>query len=113
MNEKLVTAIADMNEDDALQMVHTLLDAGEDPQAILDAATEAMAIVGQRYDEKEYYLPELIIAGDMMKAIGELVKPKLRAKAGSAKGARHGGHRHGCRRYPRHRQRCRHPSCST
>ena len=37
---------------------------GEDPQVILDASSEAMSVVGQRFDEKEYYLPELIIAGD-------------------------------------------------
>ncbi len=81
MKAELVNAMADMNEEEAMQMVHTMLDAGEDPQEILDAATEAMAIVGRRYDEKEYYLPELIIAGDMMKQVGELVKPKLRAQA--------------------------------
>ena len=36
-----------------------MLDAGEDPQVILDAASEAMTIVGNRFDEKEYFLPEL------------------------------------------------------
>jgi methanogenic corrinoid protein MtbC1 len=82
MNEQLVAAIADMNEEEALQMVQAMLEAGEDPQGILDAASEAMSIVGKRFDEKEYFLPELIIAGDMMKAIGEQVKPRLRAKAG-------------------------------
>jgi len=81
MKAELVTAMADMNEDQAMQMVHAMLDAGEDPQMILDAATEAMTIVGKRYDEKEYFLPELIIAGDMMKQVGELVKPKLRVQA--------------------------------
>jgi methanogenic corrinoid protein MtbC1 len=81
MKETLVTALADMNEDEALDLVRTMLDAGEDPQGILDAASKAMAIVGSRFDAKEYFLPELIIAGEMMKAIGDLVKPKLRAKA--------------------------------
>ena len=81
MKEELVTAIADMNEDEAMSLVQAMLDAGEDPQMILDAASEAMTIVGNRFDEKEYFLPELIIAGEMMKAIGDLVKPKLRAQA--------------------------------
>lgn len=81
MKEKLVTAIADMNEDEALGLVQAMLDAGEDPQLILNAASEAMSIVGQRFDEKEYYLPELIIAGEMMQMIGDMVKPKLRSEA--------------------------------
>jgi len=81
MKEKLVTAIADMNEDEAFGLVQAMLDGGEDPQLILNAASEAMSIVGQRFDEKEYYLPELIIAGEMMQTIGDLVKPKLRSEA--------------------------------
>lgn len=81
MKEELVNAIADMNEDKAMALVRAMLDAGEDPQMILDAASEAMTIVGNRFDEKEYFLPELIIAGEMMQSIGELVKPKLKAQA--------------------------------
>ncbi len=81
MKDKLVTAIADMNEDEAMQLAQAMLDSGQDPQVILDAASHAMTIVGNRFDTKEYFLPELIIAGDMMKAIGDLVKPKLRNQA--------------------------------
>ena len=43
-----------------------------------------MAIVGQRFEDKEYFLPELIIAGDMMKEISALVKPLLNARATQA-----------------------------
>lgn len=88
MKEQLVTAIADMNEDEAFSLVQAMLDAGEDPQLILDAASQAMGVVGQRFDEKEYYLPELIIAGEMMQRIGDMVKPKLRSEA--AQSLKHG-----------------------
>jgi 5-methyltetrahydrofolate--homocysteine methyltransferase len=81
MKEKLVNAIADMHEEEALQLAQEMLDAGENPQLVLDACREAMATVGDLYDQKEYFLPELIIAGDMLKAIGDLVKPKLREQA--------------------------------
>lgn len=77
MNEKLVNAIADMKEEEALSLAREMLDKGEDPQAILDAGSKAMALVGSRYDAKEYFLPELILAGDMMRQLGELVKPRL------------------------------------
>ena len=81
MKEKLVSAIADKREEEALQLAQEMLDAGEDPQAVLDAGKEAMTVVGDRYEEGEYFLPELIIAGDMLKAIGDLVKPMLQAQA--------------------------------
>lgn len=80
MKEKLIDAIANMREEEALQLAQELLDAGEDPQLALEACREAMAIVGDRYEEQEYFLPELIIAGDMLKAIGDLVKPKIQAQ---------------------------------
>jgi len=81
MKEKLVNAIADMKEEEALKLAQAMLDAGEDPKLVLEAGKEAMAVIGNRYEQKEYFLPELIIAGDMLKAIGDLVKPKLRAQA--------------------------------
>ena len=81
MKDKLVNAIADMQEEEAVRLAGEMLAAGVDPQAVLDASREAMAVVGSRYEKKEYFLPELIIAGDLLKAIGALVKPKLKAAA--------------------------------
>jgi methanogenic corrinoid protein MtbC1 len=87
MKEQLVTAIADMQEDEAIRLTQEMLDGGTDPRAILDASREAMAIVGERYECKEYFLPELLISGDLMKRIGELVKPRLKARgAGTTNG---------------------------
>ncbi|HUW08215.1 MAG TPA: cobalamin-dependent protein [Anaerolineae bacterium] len=81
MKDKLVAAIADMREDEAYELAQAMLDAGEDPQSVLDASQQGLAIVGDRYEQKEYFLPELIIAGDMLRAIGEKVKPLLHAGA--------------------------------
>jgi len=81
MKDKLVAAIADMREDEAYELAQAMLDAGEDPQSVLDASQQGLAIVGDRYEQKEYFLPELIIAGDMLRAIGEKVKPLLQAGA--------------------------------
>jgi len=79
MKDKLIAAIADMREDEAYELAQAMLDAGEDPQSVLDASQQGLAIVGDRYESKEYFLPELIIAGDMLQTIGEKVKPLLKA----------------------------------
>lgn len=77
MSKELVAAIADMREEEALKLVREMVEGDSDPMAILDAAREAMDLVGKRYDEGIYYLPELILAGEMMTQIMEVVKPKL------------------------------------
>jgi len=87
MKEQLIHAIADMQEDEALKLAQQMLDSGEDPNEILDAGKEAMKIVGDRYDHKEYFLPELIVGGEILKEIGDIVKPKLKAQAASEKPA--------------------------
>jgi 5-methyltetrahydrofolate--homocysteine methyltransferase len=79
MKEKLVSAIADMREEEALELTRAILDAGEDPHLVLDAGREAMSIVGDRFETREYFLPELIIAGETLQAMGDLVKPRLEA----------------------------------
>ncbi|MFN2137864.1 MAG: B12-binding domain-containing protein [Candidatus Promineifilaceae bacterium] len=77
MNEELVQAIADIEEERALALTQELLDQDEDPHEILAACRAAMAIVGERYEAKEYYLPELLLAGDMLRDIGEMIKPQM------------------------------------
>jgi methanogenic corrinoid protein MtbC1 len=87
MKERLINAIVEMQEDEALKLAQQMLDSGEDPEEILDAGKEAMQIVGDRYEHKEYFLPELIVGGDILREIGDIVKPTLKAQAGTTKPA--------------------------
>jgi methanogenic corrinoid protein MtbC1 len=77
MSKELVNAIADMREEEALKLVKEMVEGGSEPMAILDVARQAMDIVGQRYNEGTYFLPELILAGEMIGQITDLIKPEL------------------------------------
>jgi len=88
MSEQLVNYIADMQEDEALAMAKELLDAGTPPTEILDDCRAAMEIVGKRFEEGEYFLPELMLAGEMLKAISAEVKPRMVSGQDVKKGAR-------------------------
>ena len=87
MSKKLVNTIADMREEKALKLAREMVEGGSEPVAILDAARQAMGIVGQRYQEGTYFLPELMLSGEMLNQITELVKPEL---AKSPEVERHG-----------------------
>ena len=78
MSEKLVDAMTNMNEKETLEIVRALVDGGEDPVLILSDCIKAMETVGRRFEAGEYFLPELIMAGEMMKQISEMVRPKLK-----------------------------------
>ena len=82
---ELVEAMANMKEQDALRIVDEMLAAGEDPAHILDLSSEAMQVVGTRYQEGSYFLPELIMSGEMLRKIGEILKPRLAAKTDQTK----------------------------
>jgi methanogenic corrinoid protein MtbC1 len=85
MAHELVQAMADMKEQEALRIVDELLAKGEDPQKILDLSSEAMQVVGERYQEGTYFLPELIMSGEMLRKIGEILKPRLAEKQDQTK----------------------------
>ncbi len=77
---ELVEAMANMKEKEALAIVDELLAKGEDPNKILDLSSQAMQVVGERYQEGTYFLPELIMSGEMLRSVGEVLKPFLAAK---------------------------------
>jgi methanogenic corrinoid protein MtbC1 len=82
---ELVEAMANMKEKEALQIVDDMLERGEDPNMILDLSSEAMQVVGERYQEGTYFLPELIMSGEMLRKIGEILKPRLAAQTDQTK----------------------------
>ena len=77
MSEKLFDAIASMREEEALSIARGMLDSSEDPLRILELCREAVEAVGNRFAAGEYFLPELIMAGEMLSQISDMVKPEL------------------------------------
>ena len=77
MGKELVNAIADLQEQTALENVKNRLRAGEEPVTILKDISEATDIVGKRFSSGEYYIPDLVFSGEILKAINALIKPKM------------------------------------
>ena len=55
-----------------------MIDSGKDPIEILDSCSKAMEIVGKHFETGEYFLPQLVMAGEMLRQISEMLKPKLK-----------------------------------
>ena len=80
----LVKTLADLKEKEAIKIVEDRLKAGEDPLKILDDARKAVEIVGKRFSDCEYFIPDLVYAGEILKSITDMVKPKI-TKAAATK----------------------------
>jgi methylmalonyl-CoA mutase cobalamin-binding domain/chain len=78
MTESLIRALVEMQEDEALRETRQLLDEDTDPLSIIDACSRAMEAVGKRFETGEYFLPHLMMAGEMLRQISEIIKPKMR-----------------------------------
>ena len=77
MSEDLVKAMSEIHEDDAIRLVNEAIEKGVDPLSILEDCQEAMNIVGERYEKGEYYLPELMMSGEILQTISDIVKPVM------------------------------------
>ena len=85
--EKISKAIVEFDIDNIKNLVNQALEAGI---PALDIVTKGMAkgmeIVGKKYEEKEYFLAELIMAGEVMKTGMEVLEPHLKATPVGRKG---------------------------
>ena len=77
--EKLTAQLIDMDEQGVLESVRARIDAGEDAQAIVDALSEGMNIVGERQWAKEFFLADLVMAAEIFKQSMEILEPELEA----------------------------------
>lgn len=76
--EDLTELVVELEVDDIADAVKKALEEeGKDPFEILTALTKGMDEVNHRYEEEEYFLGELVLAGDTMQAALEVLKPAL------------------------------------
>jgi dimethylamine corrinoid protein len=77
----LAQAVGDLEEDKAIVLVQDKLAKGEPALSILEELQAGMGIVGQRFEEGEYYLSELIYSADIFKKAGAPLQELLKDQA--------------------------------
>jgi len=80
MSGELTKALVDLQEEKAIKLTNQMLESGTDPNAILVEARDGMELVGKRFGEGEYFLPELIFSAEIFKEITEIIKPKMQTE---------------------------------
>jgi len=76
--EKLTELVIELEFDDIAEAVKEAVEVDEkDPFDVLNALTKGMDEVGRRYETEEYYLTELVLAGETMKEAFKVLKPAM------------------------------------
>jgi 5-methyltetrahydrofolate--homocysteine methyltransferase len=81
--KELIDAILSMEEEKTMAITDKLIANGSDPMKILDAYRDAMVEVGRLFEEEKYFIPELILSGEMLRNASEKIKPLLEGKSSS------------------------------
>jgi len=78
MSGELVKLLSDLKEPEALAFVEKALGEGVDPMDLLGQTKEGMNIVGQRFASDEYFIPDLVFSGEILKGIVQMLEPHIK-----------------------------------
>ena len=78
MSDNLVDAMVHMREQEALALAQKMLNDGVHPFRVLEQCREAVEMVGKQFELGKYFLPELVMAGEMLKKISSMTEPYLK-----------------------------------
>ena len=85
--EELAQAMGDLDEEVVVELLEKVMaEGGADAQKAMDACQKGMDIVGSRFEEGEYFVGDLIYAGELMTdAVGILKSALVTGDGGSTK----------------------------
>jgi dimethylamine corrinoid protein len=76
----LIHQVAELNEQEVLALVQQRLSNGDDPLSIVEDCQRGMRQVGERYEQGQYFLSGLIMAGEIFREVMELARPVIQEK---------------------------------
>lgn len=80
--DDLKAAVLNRDYDGVKNAARAAMEANVDPlRAITKGMSRAMAVVGERFQAGEYFLPELVVAGDVMKEGMKIINPYLKGES--------------------------------
>jgi 5-methyltetrahydrofolate--homocysteine methyltransferase len=80
MSGELMKLLADLKEPEALAFVDNALAKGIDAMVLLGEVKEGMQIVGQRFASEDYFIPDLVFSGEILKRIVQKLEPHLKSR---------------------------------
>jgi len=77
MSKKLIDEFVHLKEKEVIKIVKNKLNSNQAPSEIINDMRKAMEIIGNKFASNEYFIPELMYSGEIMKTVTKMLKPKL------------------------------------
>jgi methanogenic corrinoid protein MtbC1 len=85
--ERISASLLELREDETLELTREAVAGGADPSSIIEEAlAPAMTAIGERFEQGQFYLPELLIAADLFTQAIDIIKPLLARQSTGSKG---------------------------
>ncbi len=78
LSEEFIKAIVDLDEAKAVELARKRLET-EDPVNVLDDLRKAAEVIGEKYEKGEFFIADLVMAGEILKTVSDMAREKLRA----------------------------------
>ena len=83
--DKLIKEFVELEEDKTYSTVKKMLDEGINPSKIISILRKGVEIVGDKFSKKEYFLTELVMAGEIFQQSAEIIKPFMKGSQNDEK----------------------------
>ena len=78
--DELYNAVVNLEEDKSYNLVKKLVEEKGDPDKIIEILKKAVDEIGDRFSKKEYFLTELVMAGEIFQQSVKILEPLLKSK---------------------------------
>ena len=78
--EDLYEAVVNLEEDNSYSLVKKMVEDRKDPDKIIEILKKAVDEIGERFSKKEYFLTELVMAGEIFQQSVKILEPLLKSK---------------------------------
>lgn len=75
--EELIDAVVELEEERSYSLVRKLLEEGTNAKDIIDILRKSVEIIGDKFNKKEYFLTELVMAGEIFQKSAKILQPAL------------------------------------
>ncbi len=86
MTNEIIQLLSDLKEEEVLTAVKQSLENGTDPLMIFEACRQGMVEIGKRYETQDYFVADLMMAGEIFKQASEILSPSMTGLVAETKG---------------------------